>query len=44
MTLAVTRVTHPCVLLNFGGQVLLTDPWFSVNGATPAPPPDAPGR
>ena len=29
MTLTVTRVTHACVLLDFGGQVLLTDPWFS---------------
>lgn len=28
-TLTVTRVTHSCVLLDFGGQVILTDPWFS---------------
>jgi L-ascorbate metabolism protein UlaG (beta-lactamase superfamily) len=25
----ITRVTHSCVLLDFDGQVLLTDPWFS---------------
>jgi L-ascorbate metabolism protein UlaG (beta-lactamase superfamily) len=25
----VTRVTHSCVLLDFDGQALLTDPWFS---------------
>jgi L-ascorbate metabolism protein UlaG (beta-lactamase superfamily) len=25
----VTRVTHSCALLDFDGQVLLTDPWFS---------------
>jgi L-ascorbate metabolism protein UlaG (beta-lactamase superfamily) len=24
-----TRVTHSCVLLDFGGQQVLTDPWFS---------------
>lgn len=29
MALTVTRVTHACVLLDFGGQRLLTDPWFS---------------
>ena len=29
MALTVTRVTHSCVLLDFGGQQLLTDPWFS---------------
>jgi L-ascorbate metabolism protein UlaG (beta-lactamase superfamily) len=29
MTLTVTRVTHACVPLDFAGQVLLTDPWFS---------------
>src|SRR6516165_7278786 len=29
MTLTVTRVTHACVLLDFAGQRLLTDPWFS---------------
>jgi len=29
MTLTVTRVPHACVLLDFGGRVLLTDPWFS---------------
>src|SRR5215472_3662852 len=29
MTLTITRVTHSCVLLDFGGQQLLTDPWFS---------------
>jgi hypothetical protein len=29
MTTTVTRVTHSCALLDFDGQVLLTDPWFS---------------
>jgi L-ascorbate metabolism protein UlaG (beta-lactamase superfamily) len=29
MMLTVTRVTHACVLLDFAGQRLLTDPWFS---------------
>ena len=29
MSLTVTRVTHACVLLDFAGQRLLTDPWFS---------------
>ncbi|MGH3280052.1 MAG: MBL fold metallo-hydrolase [Trebonia sp.] len=29
MPATVTRVTHSCVLLDFDGQVLLTDPWFS---------------
>ena len=29
MATTVTRVTHSCALLDFGGQVLLTDPWFS---------------
>jgi L-ascorbate metabolism protein UlaG (beta-lactamase superfamily) len=29
MTTTITRVTHSCVLLDFDGQVLLTDPWFS---------------
>jgi L-ascorbate metabolism protein UlaG (beta-lactamase superfamily) len=29
MTFTVTRVVHACVLLDFGGQRLLTDPWFS---------------
>jgi len=29
MTLPATRVTHSCVLLEFGGQRLVTDPWFS---------------
>ena len=29
MTLTVTRVAHACVLLDFAGQRLLTDPWFS---------------
>lgn len=28
-SLTVTRVTHSCVLLDFGGTRLLTDPWFS---------------
>lgn len=27
--LTVTRVTHSCVLLDFDGTVILTDPWFS---------------
>jgi L-ascorbate metabolism protein UlaG (beta-lactamase superfamily) len=27
--LTVTRVTHSCVLLDFDGSVVLTDPWFS---------------
>lgn len=29
MATTVTRVTHSCALLDFDGQVLLTDPWFS---------------
>jgi len=29
MTLTITRVTHACVLMDFAGQWLLTDPWFS---------------
>src|SRR5262245_27484753 len=29
MGLTITRVTHACVLLDFDGQRLLTDPWFS---------------
>jgi L-ascorbate metabolism protein UlaG (beta-lactamase superfamily) len=29
MATTVTRVTHACVLLDFGGQVVLTDPWFT---------------
>jgi L-ascorbate metabolism protein UlaG (beta-lactamase superfamily) len=29
MATTITRVTHPCVLLDFDGQALLTDPWFS---------------
>jgi len=29
MSLTLTRVTHSCVLLNFEGQQILTDPWFS---------------
>ena len=29
MALTITRVTHSCVLLDFAGQRLLTDPWFS---------------
>jgi glyoxylase-like metal-dependent hydrolase (beta-lactamase superfamily II) len=28
-TVTLTRVTHSCVLLDFDGQVILTDPWFS---------------
>ena len=28
-TLTVTRVTHSCVLLDFAGVKILTDPWFS---------------
>ncbi len=29
MSTTVTRVTHSCALLDFDGQRLLTDPWFS---------------
>jgi L-ascorbate metabolism protein UlaG (beta-lactamase superfamily) len=29
MVTTVTRVTHACALLDFDGQVLLTDPWFT---------------
>jgi L-ascorbate metabolism protein UlaG (beta-lactamase superfamily) len=29
MTTTLTRVTHSCVLLDFDGQRVLTDPWFS---------------
>jgi len=29
MTFTVTRVAHACVVLDFAGQRLLTDPWFS---------------
>jgi len=29
MTLTVTRVPDACMLLDFGGRVLRTDPWFS---------------
>jgi len=29
MPVTITRVTHACVLLDFDGQRLLTDPWFS---------------
>jgi L-ascorbate metabolism protein UlaG (beta-lactamase superfamily) len=29
MTTTITRVTHSCVLLDFDGQRVLTDPWFS---------------
>jgi L-ascorbate metabolism protein UlaG (beta-lactamase superfamily) len=25
----VTRITHCCTLIDLGGEVLLTDPWFS---------------
>ncbi|WP_019929140.1 MBL fold metallo-hydrolase [Nocardia sp. BMG111209] len=28
-TTTATRVTHSCVLLNFDGRYVLTDPWFS---------------
>ncbi len=28
-TVTLTRVTHSCVLIDFGGVTLLTDPWFS---------------
>jgi L-ascorbate metabolism protein UlaG (beta-lactamase superfamily) len=28
-SLQVTRITHSCVLLDFGGATVLTDPWFS---------------
>jgi len=29
MTTTLTRVTHSCALLDFNGQRVLTDPWFS---------------
>jgi L-ascorbate metabolism protein UlaG (beta-lactamase superfamily) len=29
MTTTLTRVTHSCVLLDFDGQRVLTDPWFA---------------
>jgi L-ascorbate metabolism protein UlaG (beta-lactamase superfamily) len=29
MATTLTRVTHSCALLDFDGQVVLTDPWFS---------------
>ena len=29
MTFTVTRVAHACVVLDFAGRRLLTDPWFS---------------
>jgi L-ascorbate metabolism protein UlaG (beta-lactamase superfamily) len=29
MATTVTRVTHSCVLLDFAGQTVLTDPWFT---------------
>jgi L-ascorbate metabolism protein UlaG (beta-lactamase superfamily) len=29
MTTTLTRITHSCVLLDFDGQRVLTDPWFS---------------
>lgn len=28
-TVTITRITHSCVLIDFGGVTLLTDPWFS---------------
>ncbi|HKD74390.1 MAG TPA: MBL fold metallo-hydrolase, partial [Ktedonobacterales bacterium] len=28
-TLTITRVTHSCVLIDFDGTIILTDPWFS---------------
>ncbi len=28
-TLTITRVTHSCVLLDFDGTTILTDPWFT---------------
>jgi L-ascorbate metabolism protein UlaG (beta-lactamase superfamily) len=27
--LTITRITHACALLDFGGATILTDPWFS---------------
>jgi L-ascorbate metabolism protein UlaG (beta-lactamase superfamily) len=33
--LTVTRVAHACVLLDFGGPRLLTDPWFSERAGFP---------
>ncbi|MBW1988695.1 MAG: MBL fold metallo-hydrolase [Deltaproteobacteria bacterium] len=29
MSLAVTRIVHSCLLLDFDGSVVLTDPWFT---------------
>ncbi len=26
---AVTRITHSCHLIEIGGRIFLTDPWFS---------------
>jgi L-ascorbate metabolism protein UlaG (beta-lactamase superfamily) len=28
-SLTITRITHACALLDFGGATILTDPWFS---------------
>jgi len=28
--LHVTRIAHSCHLIEIGGQVILTDPWFTV--------------
>lgn len=34
MALTVTRITHACVLLDFDGRRLLTDPWLPDGAAT----------
>jgi L-ascorbate metabolism protein UlaG (beta-lactamase superfamily) len=38
MNLTVTRVRQSCVLLDFGGQVVLIDPWFSERPESPRRP------
>ena len=30
MTVAITRITHSCHLIEIGGKTFLTDPWFSI--------------
>ena len=36
--LAITRVSHACVLLEFGEDRVLTDPWFTIHRAFTEPP------